>query len=67
VSRVDLVGTKAEQWADALIDFGPYNTVLHFRDPKTTTLDLTAAQPDALSQVLTGRRTSLTALLPGKD
>jgi very-short-patch-repair endonuclease len=66
-SRLNVVGAKAEQWADALIDFGPRNTVLHYRDTKTTTLDLAGSQPEALSQFLSGRKTRLATLLRGKE
>lgn len=64
---MNVVRAKAEQWADALIDFGPRNTILHYRDTKTTTLDLTGSQPDALSQFLAGRKIRLTALLPTRE
>ncbi|WP_026421869.1 AAA domain-containing protein [Actinokineospora inagensis] len=65
-NRLDVVRRKAAQWADGLIDFGHRNTLLHYKDTKTMTLDLTAANPEALTQLLTGRRTRLSALLPAK-
>jgi very-short-patch-repair endonuclease len=65
--RLDVVRTKAEQWADALIDFGHRNTVLHYQDTKTTTLDLSRSQPDSLAQLLAGRKTRLSALLPAGE
>lgn len=65
--RFDAVRAKAEQWADGLIDFGHRNTLLHYKDTKTTTLDLTESEAGALSQFLGGRKTRLSTLLPGKD
>ncbi|MFI9387744.1 AAA domain-containing protein [Kutzneria sp. NPDC052558] len=66
-SRLDVVRGKAEQWADELIDLGPQNTLLHYRDTKTTTLDLTEANAEALGQLLGGRKTRLSALLPTQE
>lgn len=65
--RLNTVRTKAEKWADALIDFGPTNTLLHYKDRKGTTLDLTDADPGQRGQLLGGRKTRLSALLTGDD
>ncbi|QKW52840.1 AAA domain-containing protein [Streptomyces buecherae] len=54
----------AQQWSDALIDFGPYNTLLHFKGPKQATLDVTHAAPQALTSLLNGRATRLSNLFP---
>jgi hypothetical protein len=66
-SRLDTVRIKAQQWADELIDFGGYNTLLHYRDSKTSTLDLTNSQTDSLTQFLSGRKTRLSALIPERE
>lgn len=66
-SRLDTVRIKAAQWADELIDFGRYNTLLHYRDSKTATLDLTDSQTDSLAQFLDGRKARLSALLPERE
>jgi very-short-patch-repair endonuclease len=66
-NRLDTVRIKAQQWADELIDFGRYNTLLHYRDSKTSTLDLTNSQTDSLTQFLDGRKTRLSALLPERE
>lgn len=52
--RVALVAAKAEEWANKLIDLGPRNTLLHFRNTKLSCLDLTAADPDELRRMLSG-------------
>ncbi|MFJ6540342.1 AAA domain-containing protein [Streptomyces sp. NPDC091385] len=57
----------AQQWSDALIDFGPYNTLLHFKDTKRATLDVTDAAPQALTALLNGRATRLAGLFPSAE
>lgn len=64
---VERVTAQAQRWADELIDFGPYNTLLHFRDAKTATIDLTSAAPEALSALLAGRKARLGTLFPNPD
>ncbi|MFJ4633408.1 AAA domain-containing protein [Streptomyces sp. NPDC088847] len=59
------MAAEAQRWADALVDFGPYNTLLHFKDTKTASLDVTDAPSPALVSLLAGRKTRLTALFPG--
>ena len=61
--RLDIVRRKAEQWADELTDFGPYNTLLHYKDSRTLTVDLTAADPEQLRRLLGGSGVRLSALL----
>jgi len=65
--RVDVVRRRVEQWADELIELGPRNTLLHYKDRKTTTLDLTGARPETLANLLAGRKTRLEALFPDGD
>ncbi|MGM1058529.1 AAA domain-containing protein [Saccharothrix sp. Mg75] len=62
-ARIDLVKTKAESWADDLIDFGPNNTLLYYRDSKTWSLDLAKAAPEFTAQLLSGRKTRLDTLV----
>ncbi|MFE1852129.1 AAA domain-containing protein [Streptomyces sp. NPDC059489] len=64
-ARREKVAAEAQQWADALVDFGPYNTLLHFKDTKTASLDVTGANPQALTSLLAGRKTRLAGLFPG--
>ena len=63
-ARVQRVYAEAQKWADALIDLGPYNTMLHFRDTKTATLDITDSPPEALGPVVAGNKVRLAALFP---
>jgi very-short-patch-repair endonuclease len=60
--RLLLVQQKAEEWARKLIDLSPRNTLLHFKNTKTATLDLTQTEPEALRGLLDGRPTRLEAL-----
>ncbi|MGW6016246.1 DUF4011 domain-containing protein [Streptomyces sp. NPDC055210] len=61
-AREELVVAEAQCWADELIDFGPYNTLLHFKDTKTAPLNVTDAHPQTLTSLLAGRATRLTSL-----
>ncbi|MFJ4153059.1 AAA domain-containing protein [Streptomyces galbus] len=63
-TRRQTVAARAQEWADALIDFGPYNTLLHFKNTKTASLDVTDAAPQAVTALLAGRKTRLAALFP---
>ena len=67
MERLDLVRRKSEQWAREIIDFGPANTLLYYKDTRTQTIDLTDAGPDAMANLLAGRRTLLSALVPDPD
>ncbi|MFI7062186.1 AAA domain-containing protein [Kribbella sp. NPDC050124] len=66
-ARLDLVRAKAEEWAASLIDLGPRNTLLHFRDTKTASLDLTRAAPESLRALLTGTAVTMTRLYPDPE
>ncbi|WP_433185684.1 AAA domain-containing protein [Actinoallomurus sp. CA-150999] len=61
--RLVAVRTAAGRWADELIDLGHRNTLLHYKDTKTATLDLTAARPEALAALLAGNKVRLNALI----
>lgn len=67
MGRLDLVRQKSEQWAREIIDFGPANTLLHYKDTRTQTIDLTNAEPDAMANLLAGRRTLLSTLVVDRD
>lgn len=57
--RLELIRHKADEWAKKLIDLGARNTLLHFKNTKTASLDLTAADPEALARLLGGAATKL--------
>lgn len=61
--RINVVRNAAGKWADDLIDLGRMNTLLYFKDTKTSTLDLTEADPAALTRLLAGQKTHLSALI----
>ncbi|MFI6661489.1 AAA domain-containing protein [Streptomyces sp. NPDC050523] len=63
-ARRQAVAARAQQWADALVDFGPYNTLLHFKDTKTASLEVTGAASQAVTALLAGRKTRLLSLFP---
>ncbi|GAB2669668.1 hypothetical protein GCM10027271_32180 [Saccharopolyspora gloriosae] len=65
--RLQLVRTKAELWAKNLIEFGPQNTLLHFKNTKTTSLDLTTANPVSVRDLLSGKQVKLGALFVDSD
>ncbi|MER5388557.1 AAA domain-containing protein [Saccharopolyspora sp. NPDC002686] len=59
---LELVQAQAERWADRLIDLGPRNALLHFKNTKTASLDLTSADESTLRGLLTGSSTRLSSL-----
>ncbi|MFH9350846.1 AAA domain-containing protein [Kitasatospora sp. NPDC017646] len=62
-AREEAVASQAQRWADELIDFGPRNTLLHFKDTKTGSLDLTTVSIEAQHALLTGRKVRLASLV----
>ena len=60
--RAGLVEKAASDWKNALVDLGGRNNLLHFRDLKLGTLDLTAADPEVVSGLLLGKTIRATAL-----
>ncbi len=62
--RYALVARKADEWAASLVDLGHRNTLLHFKDTKTASLDLTGASLAPLDRLLSGSAESLRMLLP---
>jgi hypothetical protein len=63
-NKIALVAAKADEWANKLIDLGPRNTLLHFKNTKIGSLDLSAAEPTALHGLLGGVPTRLGVLVP---
>ncbi|MEU1841134.1 AAA domain-containing protein [Micromonospora chersina] len=62
-----LVQQAAGRWADQLIDFGPRNTLLYFKERQTTTLDLAEAAADGISDLLRGKKVRLRTLFPDQE
>ena len=60
--RAGLVQKAATDWKNALVDLGGRNNLLHYRDLKRGTLDLTAADPEAVGGLLLGKATRVSAL-----
>ena len=48
--RLSLVAAAQRQWIDVLTDLGGRNTLLYYKDRRAGTLDLAAAEPDALEK-----------------
>ena len=62
-----LVERAAQEWKNTLVELGGRNTLLHYRDLKQGTLDLTAADPDALSALLVGKPVRASSLFRDPD
>ncbi|MEX0800774.1 MAG: AAA domain-containing protein [Dehalococcoidia bacterium] len=65
--RVALVHRAVREWTHNLIDLGGRNNMLNYRDLKRGTLDLTVAEKAALSKLLEGKTTRISALIPGDE
>lgn len=65
--RRETVSRAAGRWADELIELDRRNTLLHFQQTKTTTLDVGSAEPDALAALLMGRKKRLTELFRNSE
>ena len=65
--RIDMVRKKADEWARQLVDLGPRNSVLYFKNTKTASLDLTNADRDALAALLSGKPTRLSTLISDEE
>src|SRR5579862_3263910 len=48
--RAALVAAAQRQWIDLLTDLGGRNTLLYYKDRRAGTLDLAAADPDAVER-----------------
>ncbi|WP_327034416.1 AAA domain-containing protein [Micromonospora ureilytica] len=64
---LNLVQQAAGRWADQLIDFGPRNTLLYFKERQTTTLDLAEAAADGVACLLRGQKVRLRTLFPDQE
>ncbi|WP_261556072.1 AAA domain-containing protein [Frankia tisae] len=62
--RSEVVRAAAGRWADSLVDLSRKNGLLWRRKSSTDVLDLTDADPEAVSQLLDGKRVRLRALYP---
>ena len=62
-----LVQQAAGRWADQLIDFGPRNTLLYFKDRQATTLDLGDATAGGIAELARGQKVRLRTLFPDQD
>ena len=61
-NRARLVQKAVTDWKSALVDLGGRNNLLHYRDLKRGTVDLTAADPDAVGSLLLGKAIHVSAL-----
>jgi very-short-patch-repair endonuclease len=65
--RLALVTAAQRQWTDALTDLGGRNTLLYYKDRRAGTLDLAAADPDALEKFEKTGAIRLTKLFSDAD
>lgn len=64
LTRAEAVAAAATQWRDELAAVGGRDPLLHYRDLKTGTLDLAAAEPEARKAVLEGEAAFVSKLFP---
>ena len=64
-SRDRLVDAALRNWTRDLIDLGPRNQLLYYRDLAVGTLDLASADPASVAALVEGRRTQLSDLFVG--
>jgi very-short-patch-repair endonuclease len=65
--RAGLVEKAAREWKSALVDLGGRNNLLHYRDLKLGTIDLTAADREAAGGLLLGKTVRISALFTDPD
>ncbi|HEY6275520.1 MAG TPA: AAA domain-containing protein [Streptosporangiaceae bacterium] len=65
--RAELVAAAQEQWVAALTDLGGRNTLLYYKDRRSGTLDLAAADPDVVDRWLRTGSVRLTRLFHDVD
>src|SRR5260370_1398972 len=63
--RAELIAAAQARWGDALTDLGGRNTLLYYKDRRAGTLDLAAANPEALERLQGTGAIRLTRLFPG--
>ena len=65
--RVDLIAAAQARWIAGLTDLGGRNTLLYYKDRRAGTLDLAAAEPEALEKFLRTGSVKLTRLFDDVD
>src|SRR6266566_320619 len=65
--RAELIEAAQVRWIAALTDLGGRNTLLYYKDRRASTLDLAAADPEALERFLRTGSTRLTRLFHDVD
>ena len=65
--RAELIAAAQSGWIDALTDLGGRNTLLYYKDRRAGTLDLAAADPEALERFEKTGGTRLTRLFSDAD
>src|SRR5215472_14839866 len=65
--RAKLIEGAQESWVSALTDLGGRNTLLYYKDRRSGTLDLAAADPAAVEQFIGGGSIRLTKLFRDVD
>ena len=65
--RVELVQRAVREWTAALIDLGGRNNLLHYRDLKAGTLDLSSAAPGVVATLLQGKAIKTSTLFNDPD
>src|SRR6266571_3892191 len=65
--RAGLIEAAQVRWIAALTDLGGRNTLLYYKDRRASTLDLAAADPEALERFLRTGSTRLTRLFHDVD
>jgi len=65
--RIQLVQKAVREWVAALVDLGGRNNLLHYRDLRVGTLDLTKASPSRLAALLQGRTVKASSLFEGDE
>jgi very-short-patch-repair endonuclease len=65
--RVELVQKSVRDWTAALVDLGGRNNLLHYRDLRQGTLDITLANHQALMSLLQGRSVKVSALFGNSE
>ncbi|WP_328446422.1 AAA domain-containing protein [Amycolatopsis sp. NBC_00438] len=65
--RLDVVAAKAVEWRRNLIDLSFRNTLLYFKSTKLGSLELTDADPAALTELTTRSKVRLSKLVPAPE
>jgi very-short-patch-repair endonuclease len=65
--RAGLVAKAVAEWKAVLVDLGGRNNLLHYRDLKRGTLDLTLADLEVVGDLLFGKTVRVSALYPDAE